>query len=200
MKIMRLSTLFMAVFMLLAVSCAEDGETGPVGPVGPEGPPGGGSNGGGGTQGPPGKDGNANVKSITVSVASNEWTSGGTYKHKIMIPGITQEVVDDGMVMVYMKSEDPLSEYNTWNALPFIKLVGIPVNQQNIPVEITTRYAYDVGEVQLSIINSQGFNITASADFPGDQSFKVVVIPAAALKAGVDVNNYEMLQAVYEIK
>jgi len=40
-------------------------------------------------------------------------------------------------------------------------------------------------------------NITPSAVFPGDRDFKIVVVPAASKIDDVNLNNFEVVKAVY---
>ena len=64
-----------------------------------------------GVNGIDGKDGNANV--IGSSSFTPTWTNGGTYWYtSLTATGITQSIVDRGVVMVYMK------DGSRWVALP----------------------------------------------------------------------------------
>lgn len=153
-----------------------------------------------GEQGPAGPAGNANVNSNEYLVNSSDWTGTNIKRDTIAVSAITQSVVDNGAVLVYHKSEMSTSSDSTWSALPYSYNITLNSGQQQIAAIITIRAAIEVGEVQLSAINSLNANITGSPTFPGDRSFKVVVIPSASLVEGVDVNDYEQVSAVYGIQ
>lgn len=73
------------------------GATGATGPQGPAGPTG--ATGETGAQGPQGADGNANVQSFLLTNRSVALTGFTTFS----IPAITQEIVDQGLVLVYFR-------------------------------------------------------------------------------------------------
>lgn len=200
MKISRTKIRMMLIaFVTLAiVSCTpEDGDTGPVGPVGSPGPAGAtGPAGPAGQNGQDGTDGNANVGAVTFNLLSSAWSTGSIKTYARYIPEITQEVVDDGLVMVYQRQAPDTD----WDALPFSYNIGL-VDQNGNPLTATiqVQFSYDTDSLFLSNSNSLRANIGNSATFPGDREFKVVVIPPASLVKNMDYKNHEMLQALYGI-
>jgi hypothetical protein len=80
---------------LLLTSCSKIGLTGPAGPVGPQGPP-----------------NNANVTSYLISDQS--WTAG---LFKFGVPGISQLVLDSGLVLGYARNH---ADTLDWYPLPFL--------------------------------------------------------------------------------
>lgn len=126
---------------LLAAVCLVVGAAacnGEDGPAGPEGPP-----------------GNANVGSGTATLASADWlwnsqwslesAAGSTtswFSRYVDIPDalITQDIVDDGAVLVYFK---PVEGQTFWTPLPFAFVAfGSQYYHQ-------FHYRYDVGNIRL---------------------------------------------------
>ncbi|MBK9798282.1 MAG: hypothetical protein IPP56_00630 [Bacteroidetes bacterium] len=85
-KIKSILSLFLMAGLLLFNSCAKDGETGPTGATGAAG-----------------ADGNANVKSFKFTVTNSQWTilASDTWQYFYSCPAVTQDILDNGMVMVY---------------------------------------------------------------------------------------------------
>jgi hypothetical protein len=80
---------------LLLTSCSKVGLTGPAGPVGPQGPP-----------------NNANVTSYLIS--NQAWTTG---LFKFGVPGISQLVMDSGLVLAYARNHGDTLD---WYPLPYV--------------------------------------------------------------------------------
>lgn len=162
---------------IVMVSCAgEDGETGPAG--------------------------NANVKSSNGEVAITDWTAGAVLTDTLMVPEVTQNVVDNGAVMVYLKVDGDTINDN-WQALTYTRAItGLSISGHPAQVEMSIEYGYNVGMVMLSVKNNINQDLTAvlQAYPPNDYLFKVVVIPSASLIEGVDVNDYEQVSTVYGIE
>jgi len=109
-----LFVLLFSAITLFTISCTKEGPEGPVGAQGPQGPPGSsGSPGAAGATGPAGPAGTANViySSWVTSGAAN-WvanvpTTTGAYDALAMYrraaTGITQAILDNGVVLCYMK-------------------------------------------------------------------------------------------------
>lgn len=95
----------------------EKGDTGPAGPAG--------QNGANGTNG---TNGNSNVIG-TKSVSISNWTLNGVvYKADISATGITQDIVDRGLVSVFRKYADgqsPLPDINGPNVTNFDFELGV---------------------------------------------------------------------------
>ena len=132
-KIKNYSIIAILGLATLMTSCKKDpivgakgdkGETGANGLIGATGAAGtNGTNGAQGQQGQQGiagangtngTNGNANVKSTTFNVAAGDWITLGTsgvYYNKAFA-SLTQDIVDNGLVMCYLKSG------SAWVALP----------------------------------------------------------------------------------
>lgn len=170
---------------ILTACTAKDGEDGPVGPVGPEGAI--------GPAGEGGEDGVANLSVSTLTVPSSAWTGGTIKEFSAPLSDIDQDVMDNGTVQVF-QTQTPANP--TWDALPYSYLVGI--NGQ--PVQVTVQYSYKLDSLKLSVMNSGAFNITSSATYPGDRTFKVVVVPPVDKIDGLDYSDYEAVEMVYGLE
>jgi hypothetical protein len=91
-KKIKLKSFFLAFITLLALSCS-DGEDGAIGPAGIQG-----EQGTTGSNGANGQDGNANVRSFTYDLST---VSGAL--HDQFVPEISQEVIDNDVVLGYLK-------------------------------------------------------------------------------------------------
>jgi len=111
----KLTFLSLFAFILTAVSCTKEGPEGPVGAQGPQGPPGtpgaqgvAGQNGTNGTNGAP-----ANIiYSSWVASVTADWVLGYVAPNNYNVercynrtaPGITQAILDQGVVLAYGKN------------------------------------------------------------------------------------------------
>lgn len=136
-----------------------------------------------GDTGPAGKDGtngNANVIA-TNNVTINTWSlSNSIYTATISASGITQNIVDKGIVMVYI-------QYGSqWVSLPDITGIN------------STVYAYELGKVVLINSNSDGTTPTN----PSTQTFRIVIISASNREANPNVNwnNYSEVKQALNLK
>jgi hypothetical protein len=111
-----------------------------------------------GPQGPAGANGNANVKtSIFTGVG---WTAVGNIYYCILSDSnITQEIVDNGFVNVYIQ------DANAWEALPYSWPISPAVSTINV-------FQYSLGQVQIDQIRS---DLSAYPN-PGPTTFKVVCV------------------------
>lgn len=112
----KLNLLFIsfATTLFIASSCTKEGPEGPVGASGPQGPPGtpgaSGAAGAAGAQGPQGPAGTANViYSSWFSFVAADWADstmanfGNAKRANRLAPGITQAILDNGVVLAYAK-------------------------------------------------------------------------------------------------
>jgi len=106
-----------------------------------------------GANGTNGVNGNANVISTnTINVSS--WTSNGaSWSATLTVPEITQEIVNKGMVQVFVKYG------NQWWNLP-------DMTNKN-----STQYGFELGSVYILNSNNDGSNPVN----PGPKIFRVVV-------------------------
>ncbi len=169
-----ITLLIMALTMTIA-SCTKKGDTGPAGPQGAQGPA--------GPTGATGQPGNANViGSNTVNLTAANWTaSGNAYYCDLNVPAITQDVVDFGLVQVFIYVGT-----NTWTPLPYTPgLAGAPLYE----------FSFTVGALRLVFGNPDN---TVPQYQPGNGSFRVVVITASQKQAHphTDWNNYNDVMAI----
>lgn len=140
-------------------SCEKEPVIGPEGPKGVTGSTGingtdgtNGTNGAGGTNGAngvTGPTGNANVKSSVFPILVGDWVETGTpgqplygYKASLYYNQITQDIVDNGLVIPYMAS----SNSGPWISLPVTATIG--TYQKYI------QYSYSLNSVEIDIIDS----------------------------------------------
>jgi hypothetical protein len=113
------------LLLVMGAACSgKDGAAGPAGPTGPtgaQGPAGtagaAGTNGTNGINGTDGADGNANVRSTVVSNVT--LSAGGLTL--ISVPAITDDIVDNGAVLVYVRL---VGFGGYWDALPVYSGAG----------------------------------------------------------------------------
>lgn len=124
---MKTSIKFLALglaFMALTFnSCSKDGDNGPMGPQGEQG-----LAGEKGDQGLKGENGNANVEAYTLRIKDSTWTTRGSVLYlKINASNVlTKEVVDDWIVLVYVRSSD----FSKWALLPYYTKRNIRVTSE----------------------------------------------------------------------
>lgn len=135
-----------------------------------------------GPAGAPGINGNANVIGTnTVALSASSWSAQGvTFVATLNVPSITASVVNTGAVMVYEQAG------TTWTALPYT--FGI----------IARIYQFGVSTIYITWENTDG---SATAN-PGNQTYRVVVIPANALilHPHTDWKNYNEVKSIMGFK
>ena len=162
---------FLSVALLIASasifsSCAKEGPTGPAGANG--------------------KDGNANVKSQSYFITGSEWTyATGEATLTKQMSQITQDIVNNGVVSVYVKA----SGSSVWEAMP--TAIGDPSG-----VVLSLGYSYEVGK--LNLFWTWNTAVQLSASVIGNNDFKVVVISGSALARhpNVNVRDYQQVEAI----
>jgi len=144
----------------------QKGEKGDPGPAG--------SNGANGTDG---VDGNANVIGTNTVIVSNWNMTGSFYTAEITASGITQDIVNTGLVSVFIK----YGSY--WYSLP-------DINGKN-----STSYGFSVGKVELFNQNSD-YSVPV---YPGSLTFRIVIISSTRIRAnpGTDWNDYNEISSVF---
>lgn len=146
----------LALLLILFSSCTKEGPQGPVGP-----------------------QGNANVNSETFTVTPTQWqlsdTLVGFPSHILFvdfaIAGITQNVLDNGAVIIY-------SKYNNTDLIP------LPFSYQSTTTQVYYTDDIYVGgaEIQVQLGNFNTPNISS------DQVFKIVVVNGNYRLAHPEVN------------
>ncbi|MCK4539414.1 MAG: hypothetical protein KAV42_11515 [Candidatus Krumholzibacteria bacterium] len=149
-------------FALLLTSC--EGEQGPVGPAGVD----------------------AKFTITTVSFTGEDaGISGSSSYCNIVIPEITQDVIDNGVVLVYLNTSTGVSMANEWILMPFSGAFSGEV--------AVFGCAYEPGTLMLS------FTTTAVEwPFPAavNYHFKVVTL-TGALQGSVNMENFEEVRSYY---
>lgn len=139
---------FMTSFLFLS-SCTKEGPAGPQGPSGPAGPA--------GAQGSPG---NSNTQSFVFNATPAAWQNGGgNWVYNIIIPSLTQDVIDRGSIEFYWM-QDGLSTPMPFHigTVDFMIYLGVGL----VRIQVTQSGAY------LNLNPSAGSAV----------AFKVLVTPA----------------------
>ncbi len=123
MRKFRLLSLLLLAITFIVINCTKEGPEGPVGATGPQGPAGtngangtngtNGTNGAAGTTGPQGIQGVPGTANVIYSswllTGVGNWTTTGTtpyyanYLYDRAATGVTQSIMDQGVVLSYMK-------------------------------------------------------------------------------------------------
>ncbi len=140
-----------------------------------------------GPTGKNGADGNANVYSTGPVNLDSLWVynSGDDfYLATLTSSAITQEVVDNGLVMAYLKFGN-----TGWFALPISNLF--------VPDDV---FAFEIaaGQVKFHYLDNNGSTTTADVSNFGIL-VRVVIIPAQLKKPNVDHLNYNEVTAAYNL-
>lgn len=157
--------------MLFAVSCR--------GPMGP--------------QGPAGHDGNANVKSSTLTVNPNDWYWDETsWRVDIAFDAIDAQIDDYGAVLVYMNSG------NTWRQLPMTFYYTDHDQNGNI---LYCSSSLEVSSYQGGVSIFWTENDFYDGYQPDQHDFKIVVIAASyySSRSDVDYSNYEAVKEAFQL-
>ena len=147
------------VIALLTISCSKDG-----------------------ADGANGTDGNANVIGTNAFTVSS-WTSyssGSLWATSLSAEGITQSIVDKGIVSVFIQISS-----GGWTAMPYT--IG------------NTSWFYDFGVGFINIYKTNT-NVTAIAN-PGSQTFRAVIISASnkAANPNTNWNDYSQVKKVLHL-
>ena len=145
-----------------------------------------------GPEGPIGPAGNANVKSTTITINTNDWYWDETsWRVDIEYKAIDADIDDFGAVLVYMNNG------NTWRQLPMTFYYSLTENgvtsYYSSSLEVST---YKEG-VSIFWTESDLYN----GYQPEQHDFKIVVIAASLFnsRSDVDYSNYEAVKAAYKL-
>ena len=169
--------LFLLLFCIFPISC--EGPVGPAGPQGPEGPS--------GPQGPAGEDGTAGTIVREVTLGNDDYSDGeitlkignGAYQNRpakvavIEDSAVTQQIISDGIVLVYMKHRNG-EEEDEWRPLPerfssFDEVYHIVYNAGYSEGKIRFYYYFER--------NREGSIPDIRDAIVPDQTFRYVIIP-----------------------
>lgn len=175
------------VISFITLSCSEEGPAGPAGPAGPTGAT--------GAQGPAGATGATG----TANVIYGAWFTPATYEvatvfgikkftHTVEVPELTQEVLDNGVVLVYAKLLGYVS--SIW---PADQVGQLPITLTYVSgstVYDTWSAFTSVGNLKIEFANSG--NIYSSIN--NSHQFRFIVIPGGvAASDGRLANNDETI-------
>ena len=138
-------------------------------------------------EGPPGKDGNANVKSSTITFSNWSWNSSAYYDYANFTWGaITSDIVNTGGVFVYASNGA-----GAWLPLPRTIFPNNTYTQSQ-------RFSYYQGGFTVIVQDS---DLTPPAN-PGTWTIKVLAVASSVRQAnpGLDWNNYEQVKVALGIK
>jgi hypothetical protein len=128
MRKLRLPSFLSLAFIVIITSCTKEGPEGPVGGTGPQGVPG--ISGAPGAPGAPGPAGSANVIYSAWFETGTGWTANGAddylaeFLYDKAAPGVTQSVIDNGIVLGFMKGDPNLTGAVLTQAFPLPNTVG----------------------------------------------------------------------------
>jgi hypothetical protein len=144
-------------------SCSEDGKDGIDG-----------------TNGTNGTNGNANVVGTTdFTILPTDWQTTGNLKSvTITNNGVTQNIVNSGIVMVYQKSVSGSS------------YVALPFSYQGID----RGFAFGLNYIQITLSASSPITVTANT------VIRAVIIPSSSRMANVNWNNYAEVKDKFKLK
>lgn len=139
-------------------------------------------------EGPPGKDGNANVKSSTLTFSNWTWdgTAGVEYSYADFTWGeITQEIANTGSVFVYVSNGN-----GGWIPLPRTIYPNNSYSQSQ-------RYVYYVNGFRVIVQDS---DLTQPVNL-GTWTIKVVAVASSArqLNPDLDWNNYNAVKERFNL-
>lgn len=139
-----------------------------------------------GPAGPAGADGNANVKSLTVSTVAADWTGDGVAGYSITLsaPIITADIVATGAVLCYMEIS------GTTYALPYSYLYN----------GFTRHMLFQYAEGTVTVERRDDDGVTSN---PGvsNAKIKVVAISSTGLiqHPNLDLSNYEEVKEAFDL-
>lgn len=171
-----------ALFLSFTVSCSKDEVEGPQGAQGIEG-----EQGPKGDQGDKGEQGNANVQVFAKSISSETWETVGSYSKghlrlTINVPVLTSDVIDDSVILIYVKSSD--FSYN-WAILPYHSERDVLVNA-------------DIKSGKVILKRSQGGKASTQSNFTDVRIVIIEPSESTDLSAStLDFGNYDAVEAYY---
>jgi len=160
------SLLLIAAILFTVFSCTKTGPVGATGATGATGPTGG--TGSTGPTGPKGDTGVANIKySQWLKVTLHKTTSGGATSDLVVTPAITGQILDSGIVLVYMRPDSTSSPFS----LPYTQFLGNDVL-------FTVEAVFQLGGGGITIAASTPIGApVGAADIYSDPQIRYVVVP-----------------------
>lgn len=142
-----------------------------------------------GPAGEDGKDGSANVQTTTWSVNTSAWVNGSSYWYvDIPVSALTSSNHGSAAVEVFFSTNSGLN----WYAVPYTAVAS---------TNYFMGFATGVGLTEIQwTYNGVGNGSDPNTFFGATCQFKIVVIPAAMKKPGINTHNYEELKSAYNLK
>ena len=159
------------IFLFTASQCNKE-EVGPKGETGVKG-----------ETGPKGETGNANViSSGWFSIPTADWTynGDGNSKGEVTVPELTQEVMDNAMIQVYI-------DLDAWSSV-----YSLPVTSSYYPVSFSIKTP---GKLTIHVGG-------AGANDLMTYKYRYVIIPTSAMDqipAGTDLTSYKAVSEVFNL-
>lgn len=166
-KTAKMFGMFALACGLLCTNCAKDGKTGPAGPAGANG-----------------ANGNANVVSSTITSSNWSYVSP-SWEIAFSYPAITQDIIDKGAVLVYLKNGTSYSQ---------LPLTFFQSASYSTALEVSNY----LGGVKIFWTDS---DLTQPTN-PGSWTFKIVVIAASgrAANPNVNYNDYNAVKKAFNLQ
>lgn len=186
-----------------------EGEEGPIGPAGPQGVAGvngaPGQNGSQGPQGPQGQQGQQGPQGQpgTANVIFSAWTdvvyslnwitpqvsAGWDREFSIQAPKLTQEILDRGDIVVYMKIEDPVANFLNGDVRKLAATFHLGEDVE------TYNYSLRNGQIKLLQWSKEGSRAWSAR-------YRYVLIPGgtSARKQHVNWENYNEVKAMFNLR
>lgn len=163
------------------------GEQGDMGLPGQDGIDG--TDGQDGQDGKDGQDGNANVISINSMISSTAWVqiAPDKYTLEFFVPQITQDIADNGLVMVYFKTSYIGLDGTTWTALP------ITIARSNY----TESFVFGVKTGKIVFTNTSNDNNPGAISCP----VRIILATSEGLARNPDLDwiNYELVKETFQL-
>jgi hypothetical protein len=195
MRKLKLLSFYLLAVTFITISCTKEGPEGPVGAQGPQGPAGttgangtNGTNGTNGLQGPPG----------TANVIYSPWftqtfatvTPGPTNQHSSYTfvktaPGVTQSIIDQGVLLCYMMSTATSAVFQGTNMVAQLPLVD------EFDVDYFKSWISGVGAITFAYASSIPFSLATVNGW--GHNFRYVLIPGG-VAGGRIVNRQKMAE------
>jgi len=174
MRKLKLNLFLIASLALLFTACSKDGPAGPAGATGATGPQ--------GPAGPQGPTGTANViYSSWTATAATDWDSTHTfpywakYEYNRTATGITQTIIDNGVVLCYMKNWP----YVDWDQLILLRSSSTVQLPYTADPDFFQTYDFAIaslGKIKFMYKENINYDLFTDAELAGT-TFRYVIIP-----------------------
>jgi hypothetical protein len=169
--------LSLSLAVIIALSSCE-------GPAGPRG-----------YDGLDGRDGETGIKTVFLNMSRFDWKpleTKGRWFYTFSLPEITSDVIENGAVLCYRKSD--ISEYEAFEAMPIKTLV----EENGVLFSNELWYSHSIGKLDIDWWDSHPVEPLSPSY---DMYFKVVILyPTYTYKLkGVDLEDYNAVSKALEL-